>query len=118
MEKKDRKKYIVIALIVVLAAAAFGWYSYNLPARRLERALKKADALLVNEKRTLDAATARFLHTAPVAERIRNQVIRRNYRNRIVPVAHFHRRKRNVNDRTISMVAFNFNPVALAQEVR
>lgn len=58
MEKKDRKKYIVIALIVVLAAAAFGWYSYNLPARRLERALKKADALL--EQQSFEEASAAY----------------------------------------------------------
>ncbi len=49
-EKKTagRRKYLIICLAAILAAAAFGVYSYNLPARRLERALKKADALMEN----------------------------------------------------------------------
>lgn len=39
-------KIVIICLAAILAAAGYGWYSYNLPARRLERALQKADALL------------------------------------------------------------------------
>lgn len=49
-EKKirNRKKYLLICIAVILAAAALGIYNYNLPARRLERALKKAQTLMDN----------------------------------------------------------------------
>lgn len=44
--KGNPRKVLLICLAAILAAAAFGVYSYNVPSRRLARALKKADALL------------------------------------------------------------------------
>ena len=52
------KKIVIICLALVLAAAAYGWYSYNLPAKRLERALKKADALM--EEHNYEAASSAY----------------------------------------------------------
>ena len=40
------KKYAAIILILILAGAGYAWYSYNLPEKRLARALEEADALL------------------------------------------------------------------------
>ena len=45
-KKGNSIKIVIICLAVILAAAGYGWYSYNLPAKRLERALQKADALM------------------------------------------------------------------------
>ena len=50
-------KTLLIGAVVILAAAAYGWHSYNLPARRLERTLKKADALM-EEKNYEEASEA------------------------------------------------------------
>ena len=52
------KKIVIICLALVLAAAAYGWYTYNLPAKRLERALKKADALM--EEHNYEAASSAY----------------------------------------------------------
>ena len=52
------KKIVIICLALVLAAAAYGWYTYNLPAKRLERALKKADALM--EEHNYEEASAAY----------------------------------------------------------
>lgn len=82
MEKKGRKKYVIITLIVVLAAAAFGWYSYNLPARRLERALKKADALL--EQQNYEEASAAYGQAQNIdgvsPEALQGQILAEMYR--------------------------------------
>ena len=82
MEKKVWKKYIIIGLIVVLAAAAFGWYSYNLPARRLERALKKADALL--ERQSYEEASAAYRQAQMIdgvsPEALQGQILAELYR--------------------------------------
>ncbi len=45
-KKGNSIKIVIICFAVILAAAGYGWYSYNLPAKRLERALQKADALM------------------------------------------------------------------------
>ena len=52
------KKIVIICLALVLAAAAYGLYTYNLPAKRLERALKKADALM--EEHNYEAASSAY----------------------------------------------------------
>ena len=51
-------RYALICLIIILAAAGYAWYSYNLPARRLERALESADALM--EEKNYEEASAAY----------------------------------------------------------
>lgn len=51
-------RYVLICLIIILAAAGYAWYSYNLPARRLERALESADALM--EEKNYEEASAAY----------------------------------------------------------
>ena len=56
--KKFNKKYLLICLAVLLAAAAIGIYNYNLPQNRLARALKKADTLM--ESGSFEEASAAY----------------------------------------------------------
>ena len=56
--KGKLKKYAVIVLVIILAAAGFAWYNYNLPEKRLGRALEKADALL--EAKNYEEAAAAY----------------------------------------------------------
>lgn len=52
------KKYAAIILILILAGAGYAWYSYNLPEKRLARALEEADALL--EAKNYEEASAAY----------------------------------------------------------
>ncbi len=52
------KKYAAIVLVLILAAAGFAYYNYNLPEKRLARALEKADALL--EAKNYEEASAAY----------------------------------------------------------
>ncbi len=48
-EKRFNKNHVIIAVLIILVIAAYCFYSYNLPDKRLARALKDADAMMQAE---------------------------------------------------------------------
>ena len=73
--------------------------------------------LHVDADRALDAPPAGSLHAAPVLERGGNQRVGGNVGDRVVPVAHLHRRQRNVENLPVHAHALDFYPVLVADEI-
>ena len=79
------------------------------PAQHVRRT--EFHARHVQVHRTLHAAAARRLHSAPVLERIAHQQVGRQRNDRIVPVLHFDGRERHLDHRTVRTVFGYGDPV-------
>jgi len=71
----------------------------------------------VDEDRALDASSAAFAHAPPVLERVADQRIGRNRRNRLVEILHLDRRQRHLDYIPVGTVFTHRYPVSRSQHV-
>ncbi len=74
--------------------------------------IAKTDGVHIDVQRAFDAPPAGVAHAAPVLERIADERIRWDRRNRLVPVLHLHRRQRNINHIAVGTILGHLDPVA------
>ncbi|MNS78906.1 hypothetical protein D3C72_1125400 [compost metagenome] len=76
------------------------------------RRLHEAHAVLVQVQRALDPAATRFLHAAPVLERLGHQLLGRDGGDGLVEVLHGDGMQGDIDDIAVSVLARHLDPVA------